>query len=69
MIVHPSEQELLLCQLQQVFFALAVAQQQHQARVMRKINLGKETDLEGSKSFRNVSQEIVDSTSFLNLPE
>ena len=45
MIVDPSEQQLFLGKLEQVLLGLAISEQQHQAGMMRQIDLGKQTNL------------------------
>ena len=70
MVVHPSEQQLLLGQFQQVFFAFAVAQEQDQARMMREIDLGEETDLERFKACLNsFSNELTIPLTSMSVPE
>lgn len=39
-IVHPAQQQLFFGELEQVFAALAVVEQEHQAWMMRQVDLG-----------------------------
>jgi len=45
-VVHPSEQQLLLGQLEQILLGLTIPQQQDKARMMRQVDLTKQTDLD-----------------------
>lgn len=44
-IVDPTQEKLFFGELEQVLFALAVVEQEHETRVMCQVNIGKQTDL------------------------
>ena len=50
MVVHPSEQEVLFGQPEQVLVGLAVSQKQHKTRMMSQIDVRKQTDLNSNEN-------------------